>query len=477
VSVADPLSAPDLARDLDALRARLTASDEAGALEPLGLGGVVLGSGALDRVASVVAELRWSDRDVVMIADRRPMAARAGEVKATVVDQLETSGISVRRVEVGDERADTHADTPTIDAAAAQCTDASVLVSVGSGTVADIGKALSARLGEMPLAIVQTAASVNGFADAQSVLLVDGVKRTTTTRWPDRLVIDTDVIARAPTELNLAGLGDLLATYTAPADWTLARFVGQDDSYSGTVVALARAHIDKVLDLARAIAAGDPEAIENLTAALTLSGISMGVAGRTSPASGMEHTVSHLIEMAERPGEPSALHGAKVGALTVLATMLWERVRARARAGALHALRFPDPAEMRPRVMSAFAELDPSGLMGEECWRGYNAKLELWHASRELLASLPSRWEEFEVELDSLLATPERLIDALNAAGAPLKLGELGIDEATLTWALGHGHLMRDRFSVADLAFFMGIWERADVEELLADAARLGAGA
>jgi hypothetical protein len=35
---------------------------------------------------------------------------------------------------------------------------------------------------------------------------------------------------------------------------------------------------------------------------------------------------------------------------------------------------------------------------------------------------------------------------------------------------------MRDRFTVADLAFFMGIWDTADVDVLLVDAARLGAG-
>jgi hypothetical protein len=35
---------------------------------------------------------------------------------------------------------------------------------------------------------------------------------------------------------------------------------------------------------------------------------------------------------------------------------------------------------------------------------------------------------------------------------------------------------MRDRFSVADLAFFMGIWEDSDVDALLVAAARLGAG-
>ena len=37
-------------------------------------------------------------------------------------------------------------------------------------------------------------------------------------------------------------------------------------------------------------------------------------------------------------------------------------------------------------------------------------------------------------------------------------------------------YLMRDRFTVADLAFFMGIWEAPDVDALLVDAARLGAG-
>lgn len=477
MSIARPPSAPEIARDLDALRAHLAASEEAGRLRRLGLGVVLLGPGVADAVGGIVEQLRTTDGDVVLVADRRPMAGPMREVKAALTDDLSSNGLPVRRVEVGDEQAETHADAATIDAAADACRGASVLVSVGSGTVTDIGKAISARLADVPHVIVQTAASVNGFADDQSVLLVDGVKRTTETRWADRLVIDTEVIARAPAELNLAGLGDLLATYTAPADWALARIVGQDDSYSPTVVALARAHIDNVLNLAGAITAGEPQAIENLAAALTLSGISMGVAGRTAPASGMEHTVSHLIEMAERPGEPAALHGAKVGPLSVLAAMLWERVRALVRDGALRSLRFPDPADMRPRVLSAFAGLDPSGRMGEECWRGYGAKLERWHDSRERLAGLVDQWGDFEGELVGLLATPQRLIDALRIAGAPLRLHELGVEEPTLVWALANGHLMRDRFSIADLAFFLGAWEQADVEQLLRDAAVLGAGA
>jgi glycerol-1-phosphate dehydrogenase [NAD(P)+] len=190
----------------------------------------------------------------------------------------------------------------------------------------------------------------------------------------------------------------------------------------------------------------------------------------------MEHTVSHLLEMAERPGAEAPLHGAKVGALSVLAAMLWARVRTVARGGGLRALRFPEPAALEPRVHEAFAALDPSGRVGEACWRDYARKLDRWNDARDELETLWQRWPAFDAELDRLLASPERLVAALRAARAPVRLTQLGVRDRTARWALAHGHLMRDRFSVADLAFFMGIWDDADVDALLVAAARLGAG-
>jgi glycerol-1-phosphate dehydrogenase [NAD(P)+] len=50
-----------------------------------------------------------------------------------------------------------------------------------------------------------------------------------------------------------------------------------------------------VLEQADGIHRGERDAIENLSAVLVLSGIAMGIAGRTAPCSGMEHTVSHLL--------------------------------------------------------------------------------------------------------------------------------------------------------------------------------------
>jgi glycerol-1-phosphate dehydrogenase [NAD(P)+] len=136
-----------------------------------------------------------------------------------VAASLRAASIAVQQITVGDEHAHVHLDAATLDDAPGASAGASMMLSVGSGTVADIGKVLSVRLGGVPHVVVQTAASVNGFADDQSVVLVDGVKRTAATRWPERLLIDTDVLTRAPVELNRAGLGELLASYT----WTPPR--------------------------------------------------------------------------------------------------------------------------------------------------------------------------------------------------------------------------------------------------------------
>jgi hypothetical protein len=89
------------------------------------------------------------------------------------------------------------------------------LAAAGETTLRPLG------LGSVPHVAVQTAASVSGYADDCSVLLVDGVKRTTATRWPERLLIDSEAIARAPVELNRAGLGDPDALENLTASLTL----------------------------------------------------------------------------------------------------------------------------------------------------------------------------------------------------------------------------------------------------------------
>jgi glycerol-1-phosphate dehydrogenase [NAD(P)+] len=153
----------------------------------------------------------------------------------------------------------------------------------------------------------------------------------------------------------------------------------------------------------------------------------------------------------------------------VLAALLWDRVREAAPSGTLP---LPDAASMEQRVHDAFAPVDPGGAMADECWSDYARKLSRWGAMPDVACG----WAAFDVEVGPLLAPAERLAGALAAAGAPLRLSELGIDAGTARWALLHCHLMRDRFTVADLAFLLGIWEAGDVDALLAAAGRFGVG-
>ena len=179
MNIVQPQSTVDAARDLVALEAQLGAAPGAATLRPVGLGGVMIGSGVLDGIADVVAEVRWPVGDVVLFADVRPMFGADTEVKATIEARVAAAGLTVRRVTVGDHSAHARADAATLDEATAASAGASVLLSVGSGTVVDLAKTISARLDGVPHVAVQTAASVNGFSDDLSVLLVDGVKHTT----------------------------------------------------------------------------------------------------------------------------------------------------------------------------------------------------------------------------------------------------------------------------------------------------------
>ena len=115
-----------------------------------------------------------------------------------------------------------HADEEALAEAEAAVAGADCAVVVGSGTITDVCKEATRRTGGSPLVVVQTAASVNAFSDDMAVLLKSGTKRTVPSRWPDALLVDLKAPRRAPPEMNLAGFGDLLAMWTAPADWYLA---------------------------------------------------------------------------------------------------------------------------------------------------------------------------------------------------------------------------------------------------------------
>jgi glycerol-1-phosphate dehydrogenase [NAD(P)+] len=466
------------ALDLDGLRARLAEADPDGRLRPIGMRTIIVDDDAIAALPALVRELTPGGV-VMMLADSTPMHRGDADLKPAVLALLGTA-FEVRHHVVRGHTPQLHAEEATIAETLAGLDGAACVVVVGSGTITDIAKEATRRAGNIPLVVVQTAASVNAFSDDVAVLLVDGVKRTVQSRWPDGLVVDLGVIADAPAEMNRAGYGELASMHTAPADWYLAWATGMDDPFLPGPVDLARAGAADLLAAADGIRAGNRDALALLVHEMTMTGIALGIAGRTTPLSGSEHLVSHMLDMdGAASGRPAAFHGAQVGVGSILMSIAWRQAidRWTARGFDIDGM-YPSAADMEPRVRDAFARLDASGRAAGECWRDYGRKLARWHAARPRFEAFVGDWPRHRAVLDSILCDPAVLARAIARAGSPARFSELApaVSPDVARWALRNCHRMRDRLTLVDLRFFEGTWGEADVESVLEVAAGLGAG-
>lgn len=424
---------------------------------------VAIRPGALDEL---VGALEGAQKVAYLVDGNTFATATDGDVKQTVRLRLEADA-DVTTVILDGE---VHADEHTVSTATEACAGVDVVVTFGSGTLCDIGKVAAAQGGARHV-VLQSAASVNGFADDQSVLLINGVKRTTHSAWPDALLIDVDVVSNAPVELNASGLGDMISMFSAPADWYLSSLFEMDRGWNAEAALLTRRHGEQLLDIAPGLAVGDPAAAKTLSEFVTLSGFSMGVAGQTSPSSGMEHTISHMLDMAKGArGESTAYHGAQVGMATIVATRVWERLNAKFAAGALTDFTILSDEDARARIDEAFGWMDADGATANECWNDYKKKID--HLRRidagAALTRAQAEWSTHAEELDAMLMAPERVATALKAAGAPVTFAALNepASDGDVVWALTNCHLMRNRFTIADLAFATGNWTAEDIAEV-----------
>jgi glycerol-1-phosphate dehydrogenase [NAD(P)+] len=161
---------------------------------------------------------------------------------------------------------------------------------------------------------------------------------------------------------------------------------------------------------------------------------------------------------------------------TVVAALVWRRVLEEIADGRLSQLVVPDPLEAEAAVREAFATVDPSGEMAAECWREHERKLRRFATAGERVALAAEHWPSHEPALRHLLAGAGSIVEALRAAGAPVDFSQLTppVGRETAVWAVASCNLMRERFSVADLACFLGIWDEVFVDSLLSEANALG---
>lgn len=191
--------------------------------------------------------------------------------------------------------------------------EVSLVIAVGGGKVIDTMKLASARSGVEFVSCPTTIAHDGISSPVASLLPAGSGRRSFAAAMPAGVLVDVEVIGRAPPRTLRAGIGDLLSNLTAILDWQLADERGEEhfDAFSAMIAENAARSILEIEDLASA------ETHAVLAKGLLLSGLAMAVAGTSRPCSGAEHLISHSLD--ELLGhDATALHGEQVALGTLV---------------------------------------------------------------------------------------------------------------------------------------------------------------
>ncbi|MBN1837026.1 MAG: sn-glycerol-1-phosphate dehydrogenase [Spirochaetales bacterium] len=331
------------------------------------------------------------------------------------------------------------ADMETVEAIRRESSEAGAFVAVGSGTINDLCKYLSAATGR-PYAVFPTAPSMNGYTSVNASITVEGHKSTLPAQAARGVFYDLQILSAAPSRLIRAGLGDSLSRPTAQADWLLSHLL-LGTEYRELPFALLDAEEAALLESPSRLVSGDLRAMESLVRVLTLSGLGMTLCGGSQPASQGEHLISHYIDMFGRPEWPESHHGEQV-AVTSL-TM------ARLQAAVLEA-RHLRVAPCRLNERDFQRRYGPA--LGASFWGEFTRKRLDDRGAAELNARLEERWDSIRNRLREVVMDPERMDAILAAVGAPRRPIELGWPAAFYRRAIRQAREIRDRFTFLDLA-------------------------
>ncbi len=287
---------------------------------------ILRGDGVIDKVGEVCQSLELGKNAIVVTGPTTRKVA--GDRVASL---LKSSGFASQIV------ISKGANEENVEAA--KKGDADFIVGVGGGSVNDVAK-LAASDKNVPFVSVPTSAANDGIASSRSSIKRAGSKTSIEAETPIAVIADIEILSKSPHRYFAAGCGDVISNYTSVLDWKLAH--KEKGEYYGVYAGeLAWMSSNSILSNVELMASDRIEGTKLLIEALISSGVSMGIAGSTRPASGSEHMFSHALEVvAPKP----ALHGEQCGVGTIMMAFLhqadWEGIK-----NALERLKAPTTAK------------------------------------------------------------------------------------------------------------------------------------
>lgn len=407
---------------------------------------VLAEKGAVKKLPEILKSL--NAKKVFLVADQNTYKA-AGE---TVVELLNDSKIEYKSYIFNKEILEP--DESNVGLAVMHFDPScDVLIGVGSGVINDICK-IVANLSNKTYIIVATAPSMDGYASTTSSMIIDGHKLSIASKCAEYILGDIDILKNAPIKMMLSGLGDMVAKYIATCDWRISNLV-TCEYYCESVAELVRGSIRKCVSNAEGLLKRDEEAVKAVFEGMVVSGVAMNFAGLSRPASGVEHSLSHIWDMrGVEFGTPMDFHGIQCAVGTHIAVGLYERIKKMTpdREKALEFARNFDYGEWS-KELKRFVGKSADGMIALE-QKEQKYALE-GHEKR--ISRIVDNWDEILKIIDEEVPSLDEINRLFNTVGLPKTPDEIGIDGKLLPMTFKSANDIRDKYIMSRLCWDLGI--------------------
>lgn len=204
--------------------------------------------------------------------------------------------------------------------------NANVIVGIGGGKSIDVAKFAAYNL-DKKFVSIPTAPSHDGITSPFASIKGLGKPVSVKAKEPSAIIADIEIMSSAPKRLINAGFGDTLGKIVAVRDWRLAAKL-RGEYYGDYTASLALLSARHAMSATKILNRDLRYGVRILVEALISSGVAMGMAGSTRPASGSEHLFAHAVEMLYPEGP---LHGELVGVGTIIMAYIhginWKEIR------------------------------------------------------------------------------------------------------------------------------------------------------
>jgi len=416
----------------------------------IGTSYILFGRNALCEVAALLAETRGKQCKLWILSDANTEQAAGGRLKEVLAGfRLE------QRVLPGEPKPEPTIEIVETLVEEVRSVSPDLLIAVGGGTISDIVKKVSHDTGVSNWCVL-TSPSVDAFTSAKAAIWFKGYHKAVPSNVSEVVVCDLSVLEKAPRELFLAGLGDLLGKYLAYLDWHLSHWI-TEEPICEEASRLGLQSADRALTAANYLADDRERATRYLADAALTSGMLMQIMGSSRPAASAEHTISHFWEMFKTVKKPEYdLHGILVGLASQLVLEVYKEFFRS----------IPDlNSDIAARLASFRDEPDWEQALGDEILPFKFKMVEemegkgIWTEQRikERLQRFRSRQAKIgEFALEQIQAL-EKAVATLSDSGFPFSFSNLDALPKDIYLPFPYERYLRDRYTAFDLMYELGV--------------------